>query len=145
MLPFMYLAPKMHRVMPDVAVSLFSVNWAIWFTFGMISPKRITNVDHRHRRDIVHGRIYRSLNARERDLSASGTRLGASLLCGRFLTEVCLNGLALVAEMTPQHVRKGLAIAGRECGKHFLVLFDCLRPTVFGHIRDIPRAPDATG
>ena len=41
MLPFMYLAPKMHRVMPDVAVSLFSVNWAIWFTFGMISPKAV--------------------------------------------------------------------------------------------------------
>ena len=77
MLPFMYLAPKMHKVMPDVAVSLFSVNWAIWFTFGMISAEGGSNVDYRHRRDIVHGRIHRSLNARERDLSASGTRLGA--------------------------------------------------------------------
>ena len=41
MLPFLYLAPKLHRTMPSVALSLFSVNWAIWFTFGMISPKVI--------------------------------------------------------------------------------------------------------
>lgn len=40
-LPFLYLAPKLHPTMPSVAVSLFSVNWFIWFTFGMISPKAI--------------------------------------------------------------------------------------------------------
>ena len=27
--------------MPSVALSLFSVNWAIWFTFGMITPRAI--------------------------------------------------------------------------------------------------------
>ena len=40
-LPFMYLAPKLHTTMPSVALSLFSVNWAIWFTFGMINPRAI--------------------------------------------------------------------------------------------------------
>ena len=41
MLPFLYLAPKLHTTMPNVALSLFSVNWAIWFTFGMINPRAI--------------------------------------------------------------------------------------------------------
>ena len=40
-LPFLYLAPRLHPVMPNVAISLFSVNWAIWFTFGMITPNSI--------------------------------------------------------------------------------------------------------
>ncbi len=40
-LPFLYLAPKLHPTMPSVALSLFSVNWAIWFTFGMITPRAI--------------------------------------------------------------------------------------------------------
>ena len=40
-LPFLYLAPRLHPVMPSVAISLFSVNWMIWFTFGMISPRAI--------------------------------------------------------------------------------------------------------
>ncbi|MGB0552840.1 MAG: hypothetical protein ACPGQV_09725 [Alphaproteobacteria bacterium] len=40
-LPFLYLAPRLNPVMPSVAVSLFSVNWMIWFTFGMISPRAI--------------------------------------------------------------------------------------------------------
>ena len=40
-LPFLYLAPKLHPTMPNVALSLFSVNWAIWFTFGMITPRAI--------------------------------------------------------------------------------------------------------
>lgn len=40
-LPFLYLAPRLNPVMPSVATSLFSVNWMIWFTFGMISPRAI--------------------------------------------------------------------------------------------------------
>ncbi|MEC8201238.1 MAG: hypothetical protein VX085_16990, partial [Pseudomonadota bacterium] len=40
-LPFLYLAPKLHPTMPNVALSLFSVNWAIWFTFGMITPRAV--------------------------------------------------------------------------------------------------------
>ncbi|MED5358691.1 MAG: hypothetical protein VYD85_09795, partial [Pseudomonadota bacterium] len=40
-LPFLYLAPKLHPTMPSVALSLFSVNWAIWFTFGMITPRAV--------------------------------------------------------------------------------------------------------
>ena len=37
-LPFLYLAPRKSPIMPSVAVSCFSVNWTIWFAFGMISP-----------------------------------------------------------------------------------------------------------
>ena len=40
-LPFLYLAPRLNPVMPSVAVSLFSVNWMIWFTLGMVSPRAI--------------------------------------------------------------------------------------------------------
>lgn len=40
-LPFLYLAPKLHPTMPSVAVSCFSVNIAIWFIFGMITPRAI--------------------------------------------------------------------------------------------------------
>jgi len=40
-LPFLFLAPRLNPVMPSVAISLFSVNWMIWFTFGMVSPRAI--------------------------------------------------------------------------------------------------------
>jgi hypothetical protein len=40
-LPFLWLAPRLNPVMPSVTVSLFSVNWMVWFTFGMISPRAI--------------------------------------------------------------------------------------------------------
>lgn len=40
-LPFLYLAPRKSPVMPSIAVSCFSVNWTIWFAFGMITPLAI--------------------------------------------------------------------------------------------------------
>ena len=40
-LPFLYLAPKLHPQMPNIAFSMFSVNLVIWFTFGMIVPSAV--------------------------------------------------------------------------------------------------------
>lgn len=40
-LPFLYLSIKKSPIMPSVAVSMLSLNWAIWFTFGMIRPEAI--------------------------------------------------------------------------------------------------------
>jgi hypothetical protein len=37
----LFYAPRLNPVMPSVTVSLFSVNWMVWFTFGMISPRAI--------------------------------------------------------------------------------------------------------
>ena len=37
-LPFLYLAPRKSPTMPSIAISCLSVNWTIWFAFGMISP-----------------------------------------------------------------------------------------------------------
>lgn len=40
-LPFLYLAPKLHPQMPSIALSMFSLNLLIWFTFGMIVPSAV--------------------------------------------------------------------------------------------------------
>tara|TARA_Y100001960_G_C14483909_1_gene733271 strand:+ start:273 stop:710 length:438 start_codon:yes stop_codon:yes gene_type:complete len=40
-LPFLYLAPKLHPQMPSIALSMFSVNLVIWFTFGMLVPSAL--------------------------------------------------------------------------------------------------------
>ena len=40
-LPFLYLAPKLHLQMPSIALSMFSLNLLIWFTFGMIVPSAV--------------------------------------------------------------------------------------------------------
>lgn len=37
-IPILYLVPRKSPIMPSVAVSCLSVNWTIWFAFGMISP-----------------------------------------------------------------------------------------------------------
>ena len=41
-IPFLLLAPRLISVTPQVSVALFSVNWMVWFTFGMLVPSAVT-------------------------------------------------------------------------------------------------------
>ena len=121
-LPFLYLAPKLHPTMPSVALSLFSVNWAIWFTFGMITPRH-TDVRLGKRSHTGDCALSFELRARERHLSEPRESLARP----------SFRPFTLQCDLTVSHLflrwrfkTSAKAVARSKRIQHFFMLFDGL-------------------